>query len=240
MTEPQAADPRETAAGAEPELIAHGYTHRTSRVGDVVTKVYQGPEAAAGCAREAATLTAVAGLLPVPRLVAAGPACLQTALARGVHGQDLIAAGLARPVLAACGRMLHRIHQLPVPASVSGGPSSPGAVLVHGDYGPNNVLLDARASDVTAVLDWEWAHAGDPVEDLAWCEFIIRMHHPADAPALDAFYGSYGSRPAWPDLHHAIIDRCNWMLELCERWQPGGVSVTQWAERLETVRCWRQ
>jgi aminoglycoside phosphotransferase (APT) family kinase protein len=136
--------------------------------------------------------------------------------------------------------MLHQIHRLPVPAILSRGSSAPGAVLVHGDYGPNNVLLDARASDVTAVLDWEWAHAGSAVEDLAWCEFIIRLHHPAEAWALDAFYDSYGSRPSWPDLHNAIVERCHSMLELCARWQPGGVGVTQWAERSEIVRSWRQ
>jgi aminoglycoside phosphotransferase (APT) family kinase protein len=61
------------------------------------------------------------------------------------------------------------------------------AVLVHGDYGPQNCLLGpAAAHEVIAVVDWEWAHAGDPVEDLAWCEWIVRMHHPTCASALNA------------------------------------------------------
>jgi len=70
--------------------MTHGYTHRTTRLGDVVTKVYQGPNAEAGCAREAAVLTAVASLLPVPRVIATRAAELQTGFMRGVHGQDLI------------------------------------------------------------------------------------------------------------------------------------------------------
>ena len=37
-------------------------------------------------------------------------------------------------------------------------------MLVHGDYGPQNVLLDRADLEITAVLDWEWAHAGHPVE----------------------------------------------------------------------------
>src|SRR5271166_2473222 len=200
--------------------MAHGYTHRTTRTGDVVTKAYQGPDAQACCARETAGVTALAGLLPVPRVIAAGPAQLKTALVPGGHGQDLIEAGLAWPVLAACGRMLRQIHELPIPAVLSGDSSGPRGVLVHGDFGPNNVLLDARARDVTAVLDWEWTHVGAPVEDLAWCEFIVRMHHPTNLRALDSFYGAYGSRPAWADLHQSIYSRCKWMLELCERWQP--------------------
>ena len=40
------------------------------------------------------------------------------------------------------------------------------AVLVHGDLGPGNVLHDGR--QVTGLCDWELAHVGDPMEDLAW------------------------------------------------------------------------
>lgn len=39
-------------------------------------------------------------------------------------------------------------------------------VLCHGDFGPGNFLHhDGR---VTALLDWEFAHLGDPMDDLAW------------------------------------------------------------------------
>ena len=38
------------------------------------------------------------------------------------------------------------------------------AVVVHGDSGPYNFLVDADR--LTAVLDWEFAHLGDPAEDL--------------------------------------------------------------------------
>lgn len=40
------------------------------------------------------------------------------------------------------------------------------AALVHGDAGPGNFAFDG--DEVTAVLDWELAHLGDPMEDLAW------------------------------------------------------------------------
>lgn len=71
--------------------MAHGYTHRTTRTGDVVTKVYQGPDAKACCAREAAALTAVAGLLPDHALVVTGASgqaavgrCQQAAMALAI------------------------------------------------------------------------------------------------------------------------------------------------------------
>lgn len=39
-------------------------------------------------------------------------------------------------------------------------------VLVHGDAGPANFLH--HEGRVTAILDWEMTHLGDPMEDLAW------------------------------------------------------------------------
>jgi aminoglycoside phosphotransferase (APT) family kinase protein len=39
-------------------------------------------------------------------------------------------------------------------------------VLVQGDTGPGNFLY--RGSRVSAVLDWELAHWGDPMDDIAW------------------------------------------------------------------------
>jgi len=39
-------------------------------------------------------------------------------------------------------------------------------VIVHGDYKANNILLKADTEPV--IIDWELAHIGDPVEDLAW------------------------------------------------------------------------
>ena len=44
-------------------------------------------------------------------------------------------------------------------------------VLVHGDYRTGNYLVDGLDSEhprLTAVLDWEFAHWGDPDEDLGW------------------------------------------------------------------------
>jgi aminoglycoside phosphotransferase (APT) family kinase protein len=40
------------------------------------------------------------------------------------------------------------------------------ASIVHGDAGPGNFVFQARR--VIALLDWELAHLGDPLEDIAW------------------------------------------------------------------------
>jgi len=45
-------------------------------------------------------------------------------------------------------------------------PISTTSTLVHGDFRLGNVLVDSNG--LTAVLDWELAHIGDPMEDLGW------------------------------------------------------------------------
>ncbi|MEL7039951.1 MAG: phosphotransferase family protein [Pseudomonadota bacterium] len=44
--------------------------------------------------------------------------------------------------------------------------------IVHGDYRTGNFLHDG-AGTMTAILDWEMAHIGDPYEDLAWATDLL-------------------------------------------------------------------
>ncbi|WP_307862075.1 phosphotransferase [Nocardioides sp. SYSU D00065] len=54
--------------------------------------------------------------------------------------------------------------------------------LVHGDLNPKNVLVDARTLAVTAVLDWEYAHAGHPWTDVG--NLLRFERHPAYVDAV--------------------------------------------------------
>lgn len=45
-------------------------------------------------------------------------------------------------------------------------PTDGPLAMLHGDFKANNILV--WDSKVTAVLDWELCHVGDPLEDLAW------------------------------------------------------------------------
>ena len=51
-------------------------------------------------------------------------------------------------------------------------PPADRTVLCHGDAGPGNFLFEGER--VTALLDWEFAHLGDPLDDLAWV--AVRAH----------------------------------------------------------------
>lgn len=66
-------------------------------------------------------------------------------------------------------------------------PATAAPVLVHGDYRTGNYLADETG--VTAILDWEGAHLGDPVEDLGWLCVKSWRFGAIDRPA-----GGFGSR----------------------------------------------
>ncbi|GAB3007271.1 phosphotransferase family protein [Saccharothrix stipae] len=218
--------------------LSHGYTNHTVGDGTVVHKTYAGPDARQRRARERLILGRLRGRVPVPPIHGAEDHGLRLGFVAGAHGQDLIDAGHADAVLSACGATLRRIHTLDLNA---GARAERGKVLVHGDYGPNNVLLDPATFQVTAVLDWEFAHLGEAVEDLAWCEWIIRMHHPHHVAGLERFYAGYGGpAPPWPVRKAVMLARCRELEDFTRRWAPDGDGVRQWRQRIATTSDWEE
>jgi aminoglycoside phosphotransferase (APT) family kinase protein len=67
-------------------------------------------------------------------------------------------------------------------------PAAPERItLVHGDFRPANILIDNGG--VSALLDWELAHLGDPHDDLGWytCSVYRREHFLAGSFEPDDF-----------------------------------------------------
>jgi len=228
------------------QRLPHGYTNRTARVGDEVHKAYRGPETEARREREGRALAGLAGLVPVPPLLGDTGTELRIGWVPGRHGQELIEAGHAAEVLRACGAVLRHIQRVDPRAVLGQEAPRVGArgvgvpeVLVHGDFGPNNVLLAADFS-VAAIVDWEWVHLGGPVADLAWCEWILRMHHPDSVGALPALFEGYGHEPAWSARQGAMVGRCRELLEFTRRWDPHGPGVSLWEERLAVTARWSE
>ncbi|MEU3559906.1 phosphotransferase [Kitasatospora sp. NPDC006786] len=226
----------EDPSGLRP--FPHGWTNRTAGDGTVVVKRYEGPDAEERRRREHRLLTLLHGLLPVPPVLGTEPGAITLGHLPGVPAQDLLDAGHGAQVLAACGRVLRRLQAVD-PGVAGDGPAPPGSVLVHGDFGPNNLLLDPATFAVTGLLDWEFAHLGEPVEDLAWCEWIVRMHHPARAGALHHLFDAYGQPvPPWPRRRAAMLARCARLEEFCRRGAPDGPGVRQWQERGRLTAGW--
>ena len=220
------------------QRMPHGYTSDTTGDGVVVVKRYAGPGAEVRRELERAVLGRLQGLLPVPPVLDGAEVTL--GFVHGAHGQDLMDAGRATQVLHAGGRVLARIHELSPAEILPGSRAESGEVLVHGDFGPNNLLFDPETLEIAAVLDWEWAHSGHRIEDLAWCEWIVRMHHPAQTGALDAFFAGYGDRPSWADRQTAMLVRCGRLVDFCERWEPEGDGVREWQTRLRATADWTE
>jgi aminoglycoside phosphotransferase (APT) family kinase protein len=234
------------------QRLPHGYTNGTTSNGTVVVKRYVGPDAELRMERERGVLGRLQGRLPVPPLLdAGGPDApfrreIKLGFVHGEHGQDLLDDGRAAEVLNASGQILARIHELDVTDILPGLCAEAGEVLVHGDFGPNNLLFGRAAPEasetlvVVAILDWEWAHVGQRIEDLAWCEWLVRMHHPREVGALGALFAGYGAQPAWAERQAAMLARCQLLITFCERYLPEGDGVALWQRRAEVTAAWAQ
>lgn len=75
-------------------------------------------------------------------------------------------------------------------------PLRPRDCLLHGDFRNGNLIVDHDG--IRAVLDWECAHLGDPMEDIGWlCTRSWRFGNP-DRPI-----GGIGSRDEFEAAYHA-------------------------------------
>jgi hypothetical protein len=88
-------------------------------------------------------------------------------------------------------------------------PANP-PVIVHGDFRLGNLLVDGDG--LAAVLDWELAHAGDPIEDLGWLcvkAWRFRGRQPVGGiGALDDLLDAYESAGG----HRVERDQFRWWL----------------------------
>src|SRR5439155_1786536 len=144
------------------------------------------------CHRERLAMRAAEGSLPLPRIHAEsiweGRPALLLSWCPGQSLGQLLLQGPRRVLRlgARFGQMQARIHAVSAPAGLRddpngwiewAGPIEPpiqarlraaagsAAALLHLDYHPGNVMTDGR--EITAVLDWAKANAGDPRADLA-------------------------------------------------------------------------
>ncbi len=220
--------------------MRHGYTNSTERVSLGVRKLYAGPDSLARSDAELTALTRLAHVMPVPAVLdRRADGSIVTEFRAGEHGQDLIDAGHADQVLASCGALLLRLHALD-PSQLLSRRHPSTHVVLHGDFGPNNTLLDPHDYTVTALLDWEFCGVGLAIRDIAWCEWIVRMHHPTAADSLSAFFEAYGKRPPWQERQHAMVERCHWLEAFAHRWDPDGDGVREWQRRTHETAAWRE
>lgn len=196
---------------------------------DIVAKRYAGPDAELRQGAESTCLRALYGALPVPEVMSERPGVLRMRLMPGAHGQQLLAEGQALTVMRVAGTLLRRLHEFDLrdPHLPGEGPA-----FVHGDFGPQNLLIED--GHVAGLLDWELAHRGERVEDVAWAEWTVRLHHPDAVAALEVFFTAYGTTPPWPARQAAMLQTCRSHLERAH----DAAVVDMWLGRMEVTRSW--
>jgi hypothetical protein len=155
--------------------------------------------------------------------------------ASGTHGQEMIDAGRTAEVLRLLGSILVTLQQVPpwaVPGLVGTGP-----VIVHGDFGPQNVLIEGDR--INALVDWEFAHIGQPVEDLAWAEWIVRMHHPDAVDVLPELLDASRLGIEWSGRHQAMVARCEELIGLSTA-AGSPDTVELWRDWLRATELWNE
>jgi len=226
---------------AVPSRLPHGYTNTTRRIGaGRILKRYEGPGRHERWRRELLCLAALGAHLPVPAVLERDdeePSLVLTELP-GRPGQELIDEGHGDEVMALVGQTLRLVQAIPLTAVPH--LDGRGSVLVHGDFGPQNMLFDLDADlPVVGLVDWEFAHRGDPVEDVAWAEWIVRTHHGAHVDAAEHLLREAPVAAPWPERHAAMLRRCAELVaQAAGRGSAAGVEL--WRRRLTDTEGWRQ
>jgi aminoglycoside phosphotransferase (APT) family kinase protein len=95
--------------------------------------------------------------------------------------------------------------------------------FVHGDAGTPNFMFEGER--VTALIDWEWGHFGDPMEDLGNATVHASFHPSGDWPALIECYAEASGLPV--DLERVRYYRAHLMVRsvlalaaATARWDP--------------------
>jgi aminoglycoside phosphotransferase (APT) family kinase protein len=200
-----------------------------------VIKRYHGPGALHRWQTEISALTGLKGFLPVPAILE----CKQDLEVRMAHisgkrAAEMLAEGILPGVLSSAGKLLAKIQQFPV-QELHGTLTGNGRVLSHGDFSLFNILLEPNTKQITAMLDWEWSHLGDPVEDAAWMEWTVRLSYGKYAKELPAFYEAYGEIPDWQSRKEVMIMQCQRYLEFA-RMLGERKNIQQWQNRLQITK----
>ena len=91
-------------------------------------------------------------------------------------------------------------------------PAQLGSVVLHGDAGPNQFLVDANG--LTALLDWELAYLGDPMSDLAYARYREALYPTGCYGELvDGYVAASGRRVDRAVLDWYTVAACLVMLE---------------------------
>jgi aminoglycoside phosphotransferase (APT) family kinase protein len=114
--------------------------------------------------------------------------------------------------------------------------ASAPAVFVHGDYAPINAIVGDNGA-IRALLDFEHARSGDPLDDVAWWGWVVRHHHP------DAWRAAWGTFCTSADVdldRDEPLLRALMVVQLYRRAMDASDAAARegWLERLAEAATW--
>jgi aminoglycoside phosphotransferase (APT) family kinase protein len=163
--------------------------------------------------------------LPVPTIIAVRPASIVMTRMPGERldtvERDVRLQGLRQSMA-----LLHRLHELPAPQGLPSAPDdyliveryraadgpplplnvppSGGSAFCHGDWTDGNLLASGGA--ITAIVDWEAAHVGDPLRELARAAWAASRKDSRSFEAMVEAYGAdHAEVRAWTAIHAAEL-----------------------------------
>lgn len=152
------------AAGVPvPQLIFNGTDSRELHNPFIIVAAVEGETIARKIQRDAEFARARNVLVPQMGAALAQLHRINPATVEGLTDQDEVR--YYRQVLDDMGQP-HPVFEVAFRWLEANRPAGSGRAVVHGDFRLGNVLVGPDG--LTAVLDWELAHIGDPMEDLGW------------------------------------------------------------------------
>ena len=165
------------------------------------------------------------GDLPTPELVEDRPGAILMTEMPG-HRLDDVDAETRLAGLSASASLLRRLHEVPAPAGLaprpddeavvaryraSDGPALPlvippssGRVFCHGDWTDGNLLF--AEGRITAIVDWEAAHVGDPLRELSRAAWGAgRKDSRSSAALIDGYGADADEVHRWDAIHAAEL-----------------------------------
>jgi thiamine kinase-like enzyme len=154
------------------------------------------------------------------------------------HAQDLLEEH-CDIVPFSLGKLARELQLVKVDA-IAGSKRNEPDVLVHGDFGPQNLLFAPESFSERYLVDWEWAHFGDRFEDIAWAEWIIRMHYDSNQQMIASLYKGFGLVPPWETRHELMIRKCENILDFAKRDDDNTQAISMWIDRVAQVKSFEE
>jgi aminoglycoside phosphotransferase (APT) family kinase protein len=128
----------------------------------------------------------------------------------GINGKQAIESGFAKEVLSEMGNFLRELQNIDI-STVSRHIPGDGSVICHGDFAHYNSIMSIESSNLIAIVDWEVCCIGDPVMDIAWCEFQFLRQFPNQKWVLQHLFKGFGSTPTFEEREKSVQDRLKYL-----------------------------